>query len=163
MRKLSEMRGQMTKTPPVKNTDCDTSLSLILFENVLDSEKLLHSPEIQALVKLCFGEVNLSKAHTALMEDLHSLIGDEVYKGLRKTDGTTMIYPVKAKLTDLLEENHNPEYSGPLNVLLLKPDDTEHNILVLTTHWSDNLFRNDHSVVGVIGDTADIEDMIDKI
>lgn len=163
MRKLSEIMKESRDNAPVDTTpDNDSSQSLIVFENVLDSEKVLHSSEIETLLEHFYGNANLSTAHTPLLEKLNTLIENIANKGLTSTDGRAMIYPVKDDFDNLVLEDHNLDYSGPLNILIVKPDEIERNLLVLTCHWGDNLFRNDHSVVGVIGETEDLEDLIDR-
>lgn len=167
MRKLSEI-NKMAKD--IKALELDvyskedgSSQALILFDGVLDSKRLLQSYEIEALSNHFYGNAIISAANTTMLDELHSLLTDLCDKGFRSSDGGTMIYPVKAKFDDLVVKKHSEEYSGPVNVVITKTDSLEHNILVLTCHWGNNLFRNDYYVVGVIGDTEDIEQLIEQI
>lgn len=167
MRKLSEI-NRIAKDIKALELDVDSkegvsSQALILFDGVLDSKKLLQSYEIEALSNHFYGNANISEANTTMLDELHSLLTDLCDKGFRSSDGGTMIYPVKAKFDDLVRKEHSEEYSGPVNVVITKTESLEHNILILTCHWGNNLFRNDYYVVGVIGETEDMELMLERI
>lgn len=142
-----------------------TSQSLFLFENILDSEKLLQYPKIEKLVKCFYGVPNISIYQTARVDDFHTLISDKTYSSLLKMDesGGAMIYPLKVRFEELAIENQCSEYSGPLNVLILPPDNDEGPLLVLTCQWKNSLFRNDYFVVGVLGYREYLEKMIEKL
>ena len=128
---------------------------LILFDEVLDGKKLLQSPEIIALVKHFYGKVELSLVK--IMDDserLHDWFREAQYKSDRQESG--MIYPVKANFDDLTLATHSDQFSGPLYVRILTPDETIFTVLTITCHWFDGIFRNDYYVVGAILDADDL-------
>ena len=142
MRKLSETQ--------IKSS----SQVLVLFDEALDGDKLLQSPEILALVKHFFGKVELSLVKIDDSETLHDWFRDAQYKSDRQESG--MIYPVKARFDDLTLATHSDQFSGPLYVRILAPDEAEGNVITITCHWFDGIFRNDYYVVGAILDADDL-------
>ena len=143
MRKLSETQ--------VKSS----SQVLVLFDDVLDGKQLLQLPEILALVKHFYGKVELSLVKIMdNPEKLHDWFREAQYKSDRQETG--MIYPVKARFDDLTLATHSDEFSGPLYVRILTPDETIFDVLTISCQWSDGLFRNDYYVVGAIVDTEDL-------
>lgn len=142
MRKLSETRFK------------SSSQALVLFDGVLDGDKLLQSPEIIALVKHFYGKVELSLVKIDDPETLHDWFREAQYKSDRQESG--MIYPVKARFDDLTLATHSDEFRGPLYVRIFKPDETSSDVLTITCHWFDGLFRNDYYVVGAIVDPEDL-------
>ena len=155
MRKLSKTFTQGKEFPAINLT---VGQSLVLFDGVLDSEKLLCSDEIQILVKASYGLYNLSYGDVDCYQELQDWLRDE----LVRSQFDSMIYPVKAKFEDLAVKGHRDEFSGPLNVILFHPDDSVCCYLVFVCHWtsSDGLFRNNEAVVGVIVDNGDLEDIL---
>ena len=143
MRKLSETQ--------IKSS----SQVLVLFDEALDGDKLLQSPEILALVKHFFGKVELSLVKIDDSETLHDWFRDAQYKSDRQESG--MIYPVKARFDDLTLATHSDQFSGPLYVRILTPDETDFTVFTITCHWFDGIFRNDYYVVGAILDANDLE------
>ena len=154
MRKLSELNAGK-QTPAIEITIGQT---LVLFDGVLDSEKLLCSDEIQKLVKASYGIYNLSYEDVDCKQELQDWLREE----LVRSQFDSMIYPVKAKFEDLAVKGHSDEFSGPLNVILFHPDDAACCYLVFVCHWTspDGLFRNNEAVVGVIADNGDLEDIL---
>ena len=142
MRKLSETR--------IKSS----SQVLVLFDDVLDGDKLLQSPEIKALAEHFYDSVNLSIVRVDDPEKLHEWLRDAQYKFDRQETG--MIYPVKANFDDLTLATHSDQFSGPLYVRILTPDETVFTVLTITCHWFDGIFRNDYYVVGAIVDADDL-------
>lgn len=143
MRKLSETQ--------VKSS----SQVLVLFDDVLDGKQLLQSPEILALVKHFYGKVELSLVKIMdNPEKLHDWFREAQYKSDRQETG--MIYPVKARFDDLTLATHSDQFSGPLYVRILTPDETVFDVLTITSHWFDGIFRNDYYVVGAIVDADDL-------
>lgn len=132
-----------------------SSQVLVLFDNVLDGEKLLESPEIKVLVKHFYDNVDLSVVQIDDPETLHDWFRDAQYKSDRQESG--MIYPVKARFDDLTLATHSGQFSGPLYVRILAPDEAEGNVLTITCHWFDGIFRNDYYVVGAILDADDLK------
>ena len=156
MRKLSELNAGK-QAPAIEIT---IGQALILFDNILDSEKLLCSDEIQSLVKATMGIYNLSYENPENSTEFQNWLRDEWYRNLENS----MIYPIKTKFEKLAQNSHNDAYSGPLNVFVFRPKDAECFYLVLTCHWTspDGLFRNDNSVVGIIIDRDDLIQAIEK-
>ena len=134
--------------------------SLVLFGNVLDSEKVVNSPEIGKLVEYFFGTSTLSVVQVEDPEKLHDWLSDEQYK--TDVQGRAMLYPVKAKFEDWTLETHSDEYSGPLYIQVLSTDEAVLNILTITCQWYDGLFRNDYYVVGAIVSADDLTKIINQ-
>ena len=132
-----------------------SSQALVLFDDVLDGDKLLQSPEIKALAEHFYDSVNLSIVRVDDPERLHEWFRDAQYKSDRQETG--MIYPVKARFDDLTLATHSDQFSGPLYVRILTPDETVFTVLTITCHWFDGLFRNDYYIVGAIVDVDDLE------
>ena len=131
-----------------------SSQVLVLFDEVLDEQKLLLSLEIKALVNHFYDNANLSVVKIDSPEKLHDWFRDAQYKSDRQESG--MIYPVKARFDDLTLATHSDQFSGPLYVRILTPDETVFTVLTITCHWFDGLFRNDYYVVGAIVDVNDL-------
>ena len=142
MKKLSEL---MTMTNDLSSPE--TKPVVILFDGVLDAGKLLHCQEIDTFANHFYGKPISATLGTDHDEDLQDWLRDELYKAGIK--GRSMIYPFKARFEDLAHDTHSDEYSGPLYLFLFDTDDIK-NLLVITCHWYDGLFRNDSYVVGVI-------------
>lgn len=149
MRKLSENR--------IKSS----SQVLVLFNDVLDGDKLLQSPEIKALVKHFYDGADLTVVQIDAPETLHDWLREAQYKSDRQ--GTGMIYPVKARFDDLSLATHSDQFSAPLYVRIFKPEETIFDVLTITCHWFDGLFRNDYYVVGAILDVDDLETSLDRL
>lgn len=149
MKKLSEIlleqRTIEVQTPPLHPTPL-----LVLFGDVLDPEKVLQSPEIEKLVGYCFGGTTLSIAQPENPEQLQDWLQEEQYKA--DVQSRAMTYPFKARFEDLTQNAYSDQYSGPLYVQIFSPGNTGHDVLTITCHWSDGLFRNDYYVIGGIID-----------
>ena len=133
--------------------------SLVLFDDVLDGEKLLQSKEIKKLVAYFYDNFELSVVQIENPERLHDFFREEQYRA----DGQNgaLIYPVKASFDDLALETHSADFSGPLYVQAFTPPGAIFDILTITCHWSDGLFLNDFYVAGAIADADDLEKIID--
>ncbi len=151
MRKLSELMNEPRET-------LSSRLALVLFDNVLDPEKVLQSPEIGKLAGYFFANTTLSLAQVEDPEKLHDWLREEQYK--TDVQGRAMIYPVKARFEDWTLDTHSDEFSGPLYVQVLSTDEAALNILTITCQWYDGLFRNDYYVVGAIVSADDLERII---
>lgn len=151
MRKLSELMNEPRET-------LSSRLALVLFDNVLDPEKVLQSPEIGKLAGYFFANTTLSLAQVEDPEKLHDWLREEQYK--TDVQGRAMIYPVKARFEDWTLDTHCDEFSGPLYVQVLSTDEAALNILTITCQWYDGLFRNDYYVVGAIVSVDDLERII---
>jgi hypothetical protein len=151
MRKLSELMNEPRET-------LSSRLALVLFDNVLDPEKVLQSPEIGKLAGYFFANTTLSLAQVEDPEKLHDWLREEQYK--TDVQGRAMIYPVKARFEDWTLDTHSDEFSGPLYVQVLSTDEAALNILTITCQWYNGLFRNDYYVVGAIVSADDLERII---
>ena len=134
--------------------------SLVLFDDVLDSAKLLQSQEIKKLVEFFYDNYELSVVQVRNPERMHDYFREEQYRA----DGQNgaMIYPVKASFNDLALETHSDEFSGPLYVQVFTPPGAIFDVLTITCHWSDGLFLNDFYVAGAIVDSEDLQAILRK-
>ena len=132
--------------------------SLILFDDVLDVDKVLASPEIEKLLTSCYGGTILSVAQVDEPEKLHDWFRDEQYKA--DTQGYAKVYPFKARFESLKQDACSNQFSGPLYAQLITPQDTVYDIITITCRWNDGIFRNDYYVVGAIVATDDLERII---
>ena len=134
--------------------------SLVLFDDVLDGEKLLQSSEIKKLVAYFYDNCELSVIQVENPERLQDVLREEQYRA--DTQNGAMIYPVKARFDDLTLETRSDEFSGPLYVQVFTPSGAIFDVLTITCQWCDGLFRNDYYVVGAIVDAEDLEKIIAK-
>ena len=132
--------------------------SLILLGEVLDGNKLLQSPEIEVLVRHFYGGLALTLAETENAEQLHDWAREEQYKA--DAQEIAMIYHMKTRFEDLALDTYSDQFSGPLNIQVFHPAETVYDVLTITCHWYDGLFRNDYYVIGVIANTADLDVII---
>ena len=142
MRKLSKLKRH------------PSTQSLVLFDNVLDAEKVLCSAEIKKLVEYFYENYDLSVIQVMNPERLQDYFREEQYRA--GNNNGSMIYPVKAHFDDLTLDTHSEEFSAPLNVLIFTPPAAIFDVLTITCQWYNGLFRNDFYVVGVIVDTDDL-------
>lgn len=135
--------------------------SLILFNGVLSGEKLIHLPEIETLVNHFYGGLALTLAQTELAEQLHDWAREEQYKA--DAQENAMIYHMKTRFEDLALDTYSDQFSGPLNIQVFHPAETVYDVLTITCHWYDGLFRNDYYVIGVIANKEDLDAIIKVI
>lgn len=135
--------------------------ALVLFNDVLDGEKLLLSPEIEKLATHFYGQSALSLVQVENPERLHDWLRDEQYKA--DCQERSMIYPVKATFDCLAQNTYSDEFSGPLYVQIFLPSETVFNVLTITCKWYDGLFRNDYYVIGAIVDAEDLKTILDRL
>ena len=154
MKKLSEL---MTMTNDLSSPE--TKPVVILFDGVLDAGKLLHCQEIDTFANHFFGKPISTILGTDHNEELHDWLRDELYKA--NVQGRSMVYPIKARFEDLAHDTHSDEYSAPLYLFLFDTDEIK-NLLVITCHWYDGLFRNDSYVVGVIASEETILGLVEN-
>lgn len=157
MRKLSELLLEEQLTIEKGTLPSLPSPTLILFNDVLDPEKVLLSPEIALLVKYCFGEASLSFAQAENPEQLHDLFREEQYKSI--TNGRTKIYPFKARFEDLAWDSYNDQFFGPLHAHVFPLENTDNNVITITCGWGDGVFRNDYFVIGAIINSRFLEEL----
>ena len=153
--KQGKQGGEMRKLSKLKRHP--STQSLVLFDDVLDGEKLLQSPEIKKLIEYFYENYDLSIVHVENPERRQDYFREEQYRA--GNNNRSMIYPVKAHFDDLTLDTHSEEFSAPLNVLIFTPPAAIFDVLTITCQWSDGLFRNDYYVVGAIVDTEDLEKM----
>ena len=134
--------------------------SLVLFNGVLDGEKLLQSPEIGVLVNHFYGGLALTFAEVENTDKLHDWARDEQYKA--DVQERAMIYHVKAPFENLKLDTSSDQFSGPLYVQVFHPDGFVYDVFTITCFWNDGLFRNDYYVVGVIADSKDLRTILGK-
>lgn len=163
MRKLSELLTEKKKAvaevPAVVVAESDWQ-SLILFDGVLDGERLLSSPEIQKLLIYFYGQPKISIVETNYPEELHDWLRDLVYKA--DLTGKVMVYPVKASFEEMAVSGHSAEFSGPLYIQIIHLDPMVNDFLVIACHWSNNLFHNDSYIIGLIADSDDLITVVDE-
>ena len=134
-----------------------TTPTLILFDDVLDPEKVLQSPEVDKIVNYFFGRSIASIFQPDNAEQLHDYFRDVQYVADVQTHA--MIYPIKADFGELTLETYSDQFSGPAYIQITFPGDTVYSVLTITCRWNDGLFSNNYYVIGAI---VDIEDL-DKI
>ena len=167
MRKISELlkRQRTIEEQRGEANLIDTALpqptqSLVLFNGVLAGEKLIHLPEIETLVNHFYGGLALTLVQTGHAEQLHDWAREEQYKA--DAQEHAMIYHMKTRFEDLTLDTYSDQYSGPLFIQVFHPAETVYDVLTITCHWYDGLFRNDYYVIGVIANTADLDAIIKK-
>lgn len=162
MRMLSNIIPQNDLCLPViEDGKVESWQSIVLFEHILDGDKLMASPEIQKILKYFYGQARPSVVRTNYADDLQFWLSHELYEA--DVDGTMMGYPFKASFDDMRVDEpivRNGEYAEPLRVVPIKPTSLNYDLLVLTCNWRDELFRNDHYVIGIIADTDDLYNII---
>lgn len=156
MKKISELlKEQIAGEDAIDIASPQPTQSLVLFNGVLSGEKLIHLPEIETLVNHFYGGVALTIAETENAEQLHDWAREEQYKA--DAQEHAMIYHVKTRFEELTLDTYSDQFSGPLYIQVFHPDETVYDVLTITCHWYDGLFRNDYYVVGVIANTRDLE------
>lgn len=148
MRTLSEMIKEQRAALSSR------SQSLVLFDNVLDAEKVLQSQEIQKIVSFFYGRPALSIVLVDNPEKLYDWFRDEQYKA--DVQNRAMTYPFKSSFEDFTLPTYSNQYCGPLFVQMFATKVTDYDVLTITCHWGDGLFLNDYYVVGAIVASADL-------
>ena len=155
MRKLSEI---MAPIPMLENGYVPSWQGLVLFDKkVLDADKVISSEEVGKMLTFFYGQKKLSAVSTANLEEFLDWVEAQLYKAL--TNDRVMGYPIDTPLSKLAVKGFRDggECSGPLRVLVFQPDEgMENDLLVLTCRWEDGGFKNDHYIIGVIGDNDDL-------
>lgn len=165
MRTLSNLVSQNDLNPPViEDGNVKSWQSIVLFEHILDGERILISPEINKLLRYFYGQARPSVVRTNYADDLQVWINHELYMAYVNKD--TMAYPLKASFEEMRTNEpiaRNGECSGPLSIVSFKPDaQVERDCLILTCNWHDELFHNDHYGLGIIADTDDLYNIIES-
>lgn len=162
MRKISELLKQQKAIEEQRSEANEIDIaspqpiqSLILFNGVLSGEKLIQLPEIETLVNHFYGGLALTLVETENAEQLHDWAREEQYKA--DAQEHAMIYHMKTKFEDLTLDTYSDQFSGPLYIQVFHPAETVYDVLTITCHWYDGLFRNDYYVIGVIVNTTDLD------
>ena len=162
MRKLSQILTEEKKAaaevPAIVVSESDWQ-SLILFDGIVNGESFLSLPEIQKLLIYFYGQPRISIVETNYPKELHDWLRDALYKADVK--GLAMVYPVKASFEEMEIPGHSEDYSGPLYIQIIHPDQMENDLLVLTCRWTDNLLHNDSYIIGLIADSDDLITIVD--
>lgn len=163
MRKLSQILAEEKKAvaavPVIAVTESDWQ-SLILFDGILNGERLLSSPEIQKLLIYFYGQPRISVVETNYPKELHDWLRDALYTA--DVSGQAMVYPVKTSFDEMAIQGCSAEYAGPLYIQIIHPDQIENDLLVLTCYWANNLFHNDSYIIGLIADSDDLATIVDE-
>ena len=154
MRKISEILIEERQTID-REPLSSRSQSLVLFDKILDAEKVIQSQEIQKIVSFFYGRPALSIVLVDNPEKLHDWFRDEQYKA--DVQNRAMTYPFKSNFEDYTLPTYSNQYCGPLYVQMFSSGATEYDVLTITCPWSDGIFLNDYYVVGAIVDTEDLE------
>ena len=158
MKKLSELMAMAT-TITSEVTEQTIRPTLVLFDSVLDSSRVLKSKEVDILANHFFGHSVHSVLVTVYEEKLQDYVREELYKA--GVQSRSMIYPFKAKFEDLAQDSPGDGFSGPLYLVVFNTDDLS-GVLVFICHWNDEVFTNDSYVVGAIGLEDELKSLIDK-
>ena len=163
MRKLSQILAEEKKAvsavPVIAVTESDWQ-SLILFDGILNGERLLSSPEIQKLLIYFYGQPRISVVETNYPKELHDWLRDALYTA--DVSGQAMVYPVKTSFDEMAVQGHSAEYAGPLDILIIHPDLVENDLLVITCCWANTLFHNDSYIIGLVADSDDLATIVDE-
>lgn len=153
MKKLSEILMEEQQL-----IDSCITPTLILFNDVLDPEKVLQSLEVDKIVNYFFGRSIVSILQPDNVEQLHDYFRDVQYVADVQTHA--MIYPVKANFGELTLETYSDQFSGPAYIQITFPGDTVYSVLTITCRWNDGLFSNDYYVIGAVIDLADLDKIL---
>lgn len=154
MKKLSEILLEEQQKKDVGTTPKLSTPTLILFNDVLDPEKVMQSPEVEKIVTFFFGRPIASVLQPDNAEQLHDWFRDVQY---RADETHAMIYPIKADFEELTMESYSNQFSGPAYIQIISPGCTVYDVLTITCKWYDGVFRNDYYVIGAIVDFEDLE------
>lgn len=135
---------------------------IILFENILNDvaftaiEQL--RKETKAVMNHVFGDSEFVVETCNKEEKLQEWCNTELYKSI--SCGYCSVYPVKTKFNDVKDDDVDEEYGGSLKMWIFEPDGALDDQVVVITCEFNGLFRNNTYVVGVIGSTYDLENII---
>lgn len=158
MKKLSDLMAMTTKDSSEEITITPRP-TLVLFDGVLNSNKVLKSKEVDILSNHFFGQSTRSVLVTVYEEQLRGYISDELYKA--GVQSRSMIYPFKAQFEDFAQDSPGDGFSGPLYLVVFNNDEFS-GLLVFICHWNDEVFTNDSYVVGAIGLEDELKKLIDN-
>ena len=158
MKKLSDLMAMTTKDSSEEITITPRP-TLVLFDGVLNSNKVLKSKEVDILSNHFFGQSTRSVLVTVYEEKLQDYFRDELYKA--GVQSRSMIYPFKAKFEDFAQDSPGEGFSGPIYLVVFNNDEFS-GLLVFICHWNDEVFTNDSYVVGAIGLEDELKKLIDN-
>jgi hypothetical protein len=162
MRRLSEIL-KTNGAPLLESGEVLSWQGLLLFDDghILDKDKILSSQEIEKLLIYFYGQPRCSEVRTDSLLELQDWLNDQMYKA--EVNDRAMVYPVKTPFEELTVDGYQEggEFSGPLNIMIFKPDvPVENEFLVLTCRWQGELLLNNNYIIGVIADTDDLVSII---
>jgi len=147
--------GRTATFPILESGKVSSWQSLVLFDDVLDADKILSSNEFEKVIKYHYGQMKTSKVNTTHLEDLRDWVRDEFDKSV--TNEEAKAFKVKESFEDMALKGHSDDYFGPLQLFSIQPgSDVENDFLVMTCSWSDSIIKNPNHIVGVIADTDDL-------
>lgn len=153
MKKLSEILLEEQQKNDVGTTPKLSTPTLILFNDVLNPEKVMQSPEVEKIVTYFFGRPIASVLQPDNAEQLHDWFRDVQY---RADETHAMIYPIKADFGNLTMESYSNQFSGPAYIQITSTGGTVYDVLTITCKWYDGVFRNDYYVIGAIVELEDL-------
>lgn len=157
MRKLSEiLKERLTMDNEILMPH--SGQALVLFDDILDGEEVLQSPEIEKLVTCIYGGLALSIVQTNNPKNLHNWFRDEQQKAVLQD--RSMVYHLKAAFEKLTADNHSDHFTGPIDIQLFSTDETVYDVMTITCRRNDGLFTNDYYVIGAIVNEIDLERVI---
>ena len=145
--------------PLIDDGNVESWQSIILFESVLNSEKLMNSQEIRELMRYFYGQARMSVVRTEYTDDLQFWLCDKLFAA--EIDDTAETINFTGAFDEMVTMDNNGEFSGPLKIISIKPEKAEKDFLVLTCLWRNGQFYNDNHVIGIIADTDDLFNLID--
>ncbi len=140
---------------------------LILFENILNPNAIatneMFRKELEAISNYVFGEAGFSvEDGFAKSDGLHDWCSGELDKFLRRDTGP--VCPVKTSFEEIKNEGASDKCSGPLKMWFFEPDGAlDDQIILITCHWTDGLFSNDHYVIGMMVTDTDLEHLEESL
>ena len=155
MKKLSEILLEEQQMKDGGKIPTIATPTLILFNDVLDPDKVLQSQEIDKIVNCFYGRSIVSIYQPDSSQSLHDYFRDVQYVADIQTHA--MIYPIKADFGELTLDIYNDQFSGPAYIQITFPGKTVFSVLTITCRWTDGLFSNDYYVIGAVIDLADLE------
>lgn len=145
--------------PLIEDGNVESWQSVILFESVLNSEKLMNSQEIRELMRYFYGQARMSVVRTEYADDLQFWLSDEFFTA--EIDDTAEEIPFNGKFEEIETTDHKKECAGPLKIISIKPENAEKEFLLLTCNWRNGQFHNSNHIIGVMADTDDLFNLID--
>lgn len=144
--------------PLIDDGNVESWQSAILFESVLNGEKLMNSPQTRELVRYFYGQAKVSLVRTEYADDLQFWLCDKLFAA--EIDDTAEKIPFTGAFDEMAPMDNNG-FSGPLKIISIKPENAEKEFLLLTCNWRNGQFHNSNHIIGVMADTDDLFNLID--